>query len=118
MSKKILVADDDLGISEVIQIILKDHGYEVTVINDGSSVLQAMKKLLPDVVLLDLWMSGMDGHEVITEIKKDPRLLSTPIIIISALTEGEEIAQKFGANDFLAKPFNINDLVATVEKYV
>jgi DNA-binding response OmpR family regulator len=118
MPKKILVVDDDQGIIEVIKIILEDSGYEVVTTSDGTAVQQIVRRILPDAVLLDLWMSGLDGHYVCKQLKKMNKTKNIPIIVVSALNDGEQKAKLAGADDFLSKPFNINDLVAIVEKHL
>lgn len=115
--KRIIAVDDDSGILEVIKIILEDKGYDLLAVADGRVVQKRIKDFLPAVILIDLWMSGMDGHEVIKELKKEERTKEIPVIAISALSDGEKIAKEAGADDFLAKPFNIDDLIALVEKY-
>ncbi len=116
-SKKVLVVEDDLGISEVIKIILEDHYYQVIVHNHGTGVLPAIRKNRPHIILLDLWMTGMDGSEIIKKLRANKSMRNIPVVVVSALSEGEAIARKMGADDFLAKPFDINDLVKIVDKY-
>lgn len=112
-----MAVDDDPGVLEVIKIILEDQGYDVLAVADGRMVKKIVKDFLPEVILIDLWMSGMDGHEVTRELKKDAATQNIPVIAISALNNGEKIAKEAGADDFLAKPFNIDDLVSLVDKY-
>jgi len=118
MNKKIIVADDEPGILEVINIILTEQGFEVFPIANSLEVVKTVKKIQPEVILLDLWMSGIDGEKITAILKKDPKTNHIPIIIISALNQGELIARKAGADNFLSKPFNINDLVNMVNKYI
>lgn len=116
--KTILVVDDDPGILEVIKIILEDRGYFVRTLAEGSFVEKEVEKELPGLILIDLWMSGGDGHEVIQKLRKKETTKKIPIIALSALNNGEEIAKKAGADDFLGKPFNIEDLFFLVKKHL
>lgn len=118
MSKKILVCDDDEAISEMIKIMLENEGYEVRLILNGKAIIKKVLEYQPDLILIDIWMPGMDGKEAIGLLKKDQETKNIPIFIISALHENEisQIVKKAGAQGFLAKPFNISDLLAIIEK--
>lgn len=115
--KKILVVDDDAGILEVIKIVLVEKNFEVLTASEGLGVIPGIEKNLPDVILIDLWMSGMDGDEVIKKIKCQKKMSDIPVIAMSALENGEKRAEEAGADDFLAKPFDIDELASLVEKY-
>ncbi len=118
MKKHVLVIDDDKGISEVIQIILEDNGYRVTVLSEGTDILKKVKKITPDLILLDIWMAGVDGRDVVKLLKKEDVTKDLPVIVISALSNPEKIAAEAGASDFLPKPFDMDDLLAIVKKHV
>lgn len=114
--KKIMVADDDPSIVEALQYMLEDNGYEVETTTDGQTV-QDMKEEIPDVLLLDIWMSGMDGAEICRSLKKQTRTKSIPVIMISANRDTEQIAKESGADDFIVKPFEMKELLTKVKKY-
>ena len=114
--KKILVADDDTAILHVMTLMLEDDGYEVTSTLDGETV-QKVQNELPDLVLLDIWMSGIDGREICKQLKSQKNTKHIPIIMISANKDTRDIAKKAGADDFVAKPFEMQELLAKVEKY-
>lgn len=114
--KKILVADDDPAILEVITLILEDAGYIVTTSVNGETVKKVHGEL-PDLILLDIWMSGMDGRDVCKHLRVKPQTKHIPIVMISANKDAEAIALEAGAIDFLAKPFEMNKLLSMVEKY-
>ncbi len=116
MPKKILVADDDPAILEVIALILEFEGYEVNTTADGDNLRQ-IKKELPDVILLDIWMSGVDGRDVCADLKKNPATKDIPIIMISANKDASQIAQQCGADDFIAKPFEMDELLSKVQRH-
>ena|ERR1700753_127038 len=116
MKKKILIADDDISILEAMQMILEDAEYEVMTTEDGQTV-QDMYDDLPDVLLLDIWMSGMDGVVICRHLKSQDRTKNLPIILCSANKDTQKLALECGADDFLAKPFEMMDLLDKVEKY-
>lgn len=117
MSKKILVADDDAGIVDAMQILLTDEGYEVITTLDGEKIYE-MYEQHPDLVFLDIWMSGVNGNTVCRKLKDDDKTKAVPIIIFSANRDTEEIAMECGADGFLSKPFEINELLDIVKKYL
>jgi DNA-binding response OmpR family regulator len=116
MSKKILIAEDDEGILEAMKIMLELEGYEVKTTVDGKAI-HDMKEELPDLLLLDIWMSGMDGRDICKYLKSQEYTKHIPIILMSASKETEKTAREVGADDFLAKPFELDELVAMVDKY-
>ncbi len=115
--KKILVADDDSGILDALQIMLEDNEYAVTVTIDGQTIYK-MERDFPDLILLDIWMSGLDGREICRYLKQSELTRSIPIIMISANRDTEKIAKEAGADDFLAKPFEMDELLKKIAKYI
>ncbi len=114
--KKILVADDEPAILEVITMMLEDAGYEVKTTVDGQTEKMATE-YLPDVILLDIWMSGMDGRKICQSLKVQKSTMHIPIIMVSANKDTETLAKESGADDFLAKPFEMDELLEKVAKY-
>jgi len=114
--KKILVADDDTAILDVMTLMLEDVGYEVISTVDGQTVRKVLNEL-PDLVLLDIWMAGFDGREICKQLKRNKKTKHIPIIMISANKDTRDIAKEAGADDFVAKPFEMQELLAKVEKY-
>ena len=113
--KKIYVADDDPSILEVISIILSSRGYEVITSSDGSSLEHMID--LPDLILLDIRMSGTDGGEICRQFKSKPQNANVPVVLISANRDIEEIGKLSGADDILPKPFEIKDIVSLAARY-
>ncbi len=109
-TKKIMIADDDPGIVDAIEMLLEFEGYHVTSTVDGSTVLD-MKQELPDLLLLDIWMSGEDGRDICKKLKQTESTKNIPVIMVSASKDVKESAMAAGADDFLAKPFEMNDLL-------
>src|ERR1700755_3403631 len=112
--KKIMIADDDPGIADAIEMLLEFEGYDVTSTVNGAEVLD-LKEELPDLVLLDIWMSGEDGRDICKKIKQEDTTKNIPVIMISASRDIKESAMEAGADDFLAKPFEMNDLLAKIK---
>lgn len=116
-SKKILAADDDPAILEVLTFMLEDEGYDVQTTVNGQTE-QRVKDFLPDLILLDIWMAGTDGRMICKRLKSEKMTHHIPIIFISANKDIKKITIDSGAQDFLAKPFDMADLLTMVEKYV
>ena len=108
-----MIADDDPGIVDAIEMLLEFEGYEVTSTVDGTTVLD-MKEELPDLLLLDIWMSGEDGRDICRRLKHNAITKNIPVIMISASRDIKESAMASGADDFLAKPFEMNELLQKI----
>lgn len=117
MSKQILVCDDDPSILEIIKIILEDSGFVVKILSSGKGIEKKVLEYQPDLILLDIWMPGIDGKEITKLLKRKKETKNIPIIVVSALNETEKLAKELGADDFLAKPFDMNDLLSKANKY-
>lgn len=114
--KKVLVADDDPSILDVITLILEDAGYDVET-TVGVDTEKRIREYKPDLILLDIWMSGMDGRTICKDLKAKKTTKHIPIVMISANKDTEKIAEKAGADGFLAKPFEMKRLLSVVKKY-
>ena len=112
--KKIMIADDDPGIVDAIEMLLEFEGYQVTTTGDGADVLD-LKDELPDLLLLDIWMSGEDGRDICKKLKQLETTKNIPVIMISASRDIKESAIAAGADDFLAKPFEMNELLDKIK---
>jgi len=112
--KRVMIADDDPGILDAVQLMLEFAGYEVSTTFNGATLLD-MKDNLPDLILLDIWMSGTDGRDVCKALKNKTLTKDLPIIMISASTELEKSAKDAGADDFLEKPFDMDALFSKIE---
>lgn len=117
MQQKILVVDDDESILEVIQIVLESEGYQIQIKQDGES-LRHFTTDLPDLILLDVQLSGEDGPEICKRLKHNQATAHIPIIILSAHSDVHELAAVSGADGFLEKPFDVDVLIKTVEKHL
>jgi DNA-binding response OmpR family regulator len=117
MPKRILVADDDPGIGDMLHEMLSDAGYEVAIEVDGLAI-QQMAEPLPDLLFLDIRLSGTDGRTICRQLKSQEATRSLPIILLSAHKDIRQMASESGADDFLAKPFEMGELLTLVAKYV
>lgn len=117
MNKKILIVEDDFAILDSIQQLLEMEGYEVATITDAKKV-DKIKDIRPDLILLDIWMSGQDGRNTARELKGNKKTKTIPIIMISASKDIEKSAKDSGVDDFLAKPFEMDDLLDMVAKFI
>ena len=113
---KIMVVDDDVAILDSLKMLLEEFGYEVETTVDGWAAYE-LKKALPDLILLDIWMSGVDGRDVCKYLKKQKQTKHIPIIMFSANKDTSEIAKISGADDFISKPFDMKDLLDKVAEY-
>ena len=115
-SKRILVVDDDEEILETVRFALQDQGYEVLLAHDGQEGLMRAERDQPDLILLDIIMPKRSGFAVLERLRQS-RLRSPRIIMLTANTDPRhlEFAESRGADAFLNKPFDMDELLATVE---
>ncbi len=116
MPKKILIADDDPSIVDSLKMMLELEGYEVKTTTDGETIYK-MEKEYPDLLLLDIWMSGQDGREICKYLKKESHTKHIPIIMISASRDVRQSAVNSGADDFIEKPFEQEELLKKIAKW-
>jgi CheY-like chemotaxis protein len=117
MGKKILVVDDEGDLLKVTLLRLKKTGYEVFGCADGQGVLDMARQLIPDLIILDVYLPVINGDDVAKILKKDDQLKHIPIILISASTRTlDEKAWGSGADAYLKKPFEPEELVGLVKE--
>lgn len=114
--KKVLVADDDASIIDVMQILLEENGYDVITAQNPADI-DGLVTQNPDIILLDIWMSGVSGNDVCKRIKSNNAYKNIPIIMFSANRDTKEIAMQCGANGFIAKPFEISEVLKVIENH-
>jgi CheY-like chemotaxis protein len=115
MAKTILICDDEDSLRELIRAILNGD-YRFAEAADGSEALELIRRLTPDLVLADVMMPRVGGLELLAEVRKDPALGKLPVIVVTAFAGERTAALEAGADGFLAKPFDPDELTATVEE--
>ena len=112
--QKILIVDDDENIAELIGLYLTKECFDTHIVNDGESAIKAVSEYAPNLVLLDIMLPGIDGYEVLREIRKDSKL---PVIMLSAKGEtfDKVLGLELGADDYIMKPFDSKEMVARVK---
>lgn len=117
MKSLVFSVEDDQNIQNVIQIALTNSNFDIKIFNSGSELLNALETQIPDIFLLDIMLPDMDGLEILKTLKKNPKLYSIPIMIISAkISEIDRvIGLDAGADDYLIKPFGVLELVSRVK---
>jgi DNA-binding response OmpR family regulator len=114
--KKVLLIEDDEAISDALSLALQMEGYQVQTILKAKKSLEGVKKFKPDLIILDLLLSGVDGRDVVQDIRKDKESTEIPIILTSAHPTAEDVAKSIGVEDFIAKPFDIDELFKKVKR--
>jgi two-component system, OmpR family, response regulator MprA len=112
---KILIVDDDKKITTLLDRFLSTHGHQVVSLNQSSRTLEAANELIPDLFILDIMMPHPDGYTLCKLLRADPDFVRTPILIITALDNSNSKATTFGANDYLTKPFDLDELLARID---
>ena len=115
---KVLIIDDDIKLCNVLSLVINKAGYTTCTANDGRTGMEMFHKEFPAVVVLDLRMPGMDGIEVLKQIKKISS--ETPVIIITAYSRVQSAVEaiKLGAYDYLSKPFDNDEIVITIQRAI
>jgi DNA-binding response OmpR family regulator len=115
---KIVIVDDDVQATALISEVLMAYGYQTVVVNESKVAVAVAKLVHPDLFVLDLMMPPPDGFKLCRMLRADPNFKQIPILIVTALgdTDSRIVAMGAGANDYLAKPFGIEDLAARVKK--
>ena len=117
MYKRILVVDDDPAILSVLRDLLEYSGYEVTTLSSGDQVFEEINKHMPDLILLDVMLAGMDGRDICRSLKETTETHNIPIILISATHNLVDSLKQEGApDDFLFKPLDIYVLLRKIEQ--
>ncbi|MCI8752580.1 MAG: response regulator transcription factor [Lachnospiraceae bacterium] len=112
--QKILIVDDDENIAELISLYLTKECFDTMTASDGEAALTAVKTYMPDLILLDIMLPGIDGYEVLRELRKSSSL---PVIMLSAKGEtfDKVLGLELGADDYIMKPFDSKEMVARVK---
>jgi len=116
----VLVVEDDVETSDNIKARLVKEGFDVLVCYDGLRALEIVRHRKPDVLVLDVMVPGLPGHHLCRLLKYDERFQQLPIVVVTGRTETNynALAEKAGANAFLAKPFSMDELVGLIKRFV
>jgi two-component system OmpR family response regulator/two-component system alkaline phosphatase synthesis response regulator PhoP len=116
--KKILIVDDEVDIASSIQYVLKQEGFATLLASDGNQALKVTEAEKPDLIVLDLMMPGLDGYEVCRKIREKDNQI--PILMLTARTSEIDtvVGLELGANDYIAKPVRLRELVARVKAHL
>lgn len=114
---RLLVADDDRDIRDLVAFKLEQAGYQVEAVDDGLRALEAALASPPALVVLDVMMPGLSGVDVTRELRRDPRTADVPIILLTARAQESDVENGFsiGADDYVVKPFSPRELVSRVQ---
>jgi len=117
---KILIAEDEVLMLKALEFKLKKDGYQVDVASDGKQAMEKVKSETYDLVLTDIMMPFVGGMEILSYIKNDPIKKNTPVLLISAVGLENVVLEGFslGADDFIYKPFNLNELSVRIKRYI
>jgi CheY-like chemotaxis protein len=117
---KILVVDDDPKALLLIEAILKPHGYDVVLVNDGRQAIQTAKKEKPNLMLFDIMMPELDGYSLLNKVKKEETLKKIPVVMVTALElDGNKVfASICGASAYTTKPINSKLLIETIAQFL
>lgn len=118
MKSKIIICDDDEGILEAMDMILRGEGYDVKTLTSGEHIEEEVKSFDPQLVLLDLWLGNEDGKILAKALHDNPETRSIPVVIISALNDVGNLAEENHITGFISKPFEMVELLRSVSEYI
>ncbi|MGL6127977.1 response regulator transcription factor [Chryseobacterium artocarpi] len=116
--KKIIIADDEHKILMSLEYSFRKNGYDVFIARDGTEVLEFLKIMIPDVILLDIMMPNLDGYSTLDIIRQDNKLKDTKVIFLSAKNNPRDIEKgmEMGADAYVTKPYSIKKLIQQIEE--
>lgn len=114
---RLLIVDDDIDLLTVVESLLHKRGFTISGYTDWNNAWETVKSYDPQLILLDIFLKGIDGLEICKRLKSSTFTRHIPVIIFSSSSHMAETAiHEFGADDFIAKPFEVNDLVKKIHK--
>jgi len=113
----ILVVEDDPQVARLISLVLQRNGFTSQIVADGQSALDRAKENRPAMIFADLTIKGMGGEALCSALKANPDTKNIPYVVVSGDRDIAEKAQVCGADDFMSKPFEFDDLIRLVRKY-
>ena len=121
MAKKILVADDELAIADLLQTSLAEEGYDVQKSTQSLRFYDAVRQQQPDLILLDLLMPYLEGEDELRLLQLSPETANIPVIVITAkpnVAEDEQVLRQLGVRHIVRKPFDLNQLIVLVNQTI
>jgi two-component system response regulator VicR len=113
----ILVVEDDPQVARLISLVLQRNGYTSQVVADGESALDKARETRPSMIFADLTIKGMGGEQLCSTLKANPDTKNIPYVVVSGDRDIAEKARVCGADDYMGKPFEFEDLIRLVNKY-
>jgi len=119
-SPRILVADDEPALLRLLEFVLGRRGYLIQGVSTGNAAVELLESNPPNIAILDVMMPGLDGYEVLKFIRSNAELASIPVVMLTARAQLDDIQQglSLGADAYLAKPFDPEELLSVVESLV
>lgn len=120
MSKRVLVIEDEPNIIEAVSFILSRDGWDVKTHSNGHDAVDAARRRAPDLIILDVMLPGRSGFEILQDIRADAALSGCPVLMLTARgqTKDREMAERYGANRFMTKPFSNAEVLSTVREMI
>lgn len=118
MGRHVLLIEDEPNIAEAIHFILSRDGWEVSTYGGGPKAVEQVQALQPDVLILDVMLPGLSGHDILAQLRVMPDFAGLPVLMLTAKGQGRdrEMAEQAGANMFMAKPFSNAKILAAVRQ--
>jgi CheY-like chemotaxis protein len=115
--KHIVIIDDNEDLLMMLEALLKTKGYKVSLKEDVNGIGEFLTEVQPDIILMDMLLSGADGREICKTIKADTALADIPLLMLSAYPQAQEECLAAGANGFIEKPFDMKHLLDTLSAF-
>ena len=116
---RILVVDDNTDILQIVKVILENYGYEVVVTPNGEETLSRTDSFDPHLILMDVFLAaGIDGRDICRALKSNDKTKDIPVIMFSAQTKMDDIFKSCRADDFIAKPFEVKELIGKIKSHL
>lgn len=117
-SKKVFVFDDNADILELCTIILEDAGFEIKTSSTSNQIVDQVMAYMPDIIFMDNWLPDVGGIDATRELKAHPTLKGIPVIYFTANNDVKSLAEQAGADGYLSKPFDIQELENIINKHL
>lgn len=118
MGKHVVLVEDEINIAEAIRFLLSQEGWRVETLANGAAAVDVIRKVAPDLVMLDVMLPGKSGFEILHELRADPAFTDMPILMLTARGQSRdrEMAEKAGVSRFMTKPFSNAEMLEAVRE--